>query len=1172
MSHPVLWPRQFFYAIGNTPPVCLTQNVPPEKSADVLLLGCGDPRSILYTLHVDWPAQRPRLDITCCDDEPAVLARNILLFTLIYDGHSSDHIWNVFYHIKVDKTSFSLLISQSRKLLDISVDFDAWKKSEYSWFLQFCTRSTLHRLRHYWNLYVQTELLTKAKQTELFTTCTREFKRRHGTPAIVSDAARSAGPFCADAVHTLSKHFSHYWKTGIVSRSATDIKAAIFINPTLVYSDAFTPSVVGDGCALHYSSYPLQSFHLASTFVTSPSLPTNNMTETQLVTCAMSQFREWCRTFAANMSSRSHKSIVIRLFVGDALALCHTLSNFRSTSVTTADLYVTQWKGARLVLDGSGYGDGLRAPTTFNVIDTSNIADHVGLMNVLISAVPLIAQDLTSVLYTEVRFPKGQDRPQDFIRLLCADVPTIGLLLGVFPAGYVARFTSNSQLHEMMLDESYRERVAWRMSYHADSLINDMYPKPSFSDPLALAKIFLSTYCEMFRAEWGDFEEMMSRSEISQSIIDYDRGTFCTFLGLVKSRVETDWTSVMDKFFELLHADSKFIWGLNKYQELCCQLYLRGIYSVGSLRPERALVVEIDRGAGLFKGWKEVPPVVCVVLVVPRVLEDMEPQKLPSPAFQCEVLGRKFQNMFSCIQVILGNVSVRGSGYDCRVTIAEDAQGWFGTSPLVISVLVPAFILVSDPQATRIAFSIHPTPVTVMMLSRALDSMLTVFAADVTDKRAVHVVLNRPDHVLTVTPTPITPVAAHKRKISVAIAEVRVSTMTGRWDLKEDGASDTFVNSKVETKQVSPCVMQVLVNDVVQKQMVYAFPINGIPAKVRIARKSGWIEIEAPVRRYHEPPTRPVDFAATTLLTAKDQPPVLWNIHRVNIASLPIIKVNQHNTMLARQTAAWIKMNVSMAFSDRERAVLEQETTSTDVLVQVKDSLLALFNTACQPHAPQVYSFSGPDKSVYAILYLNSLRMDLASHAVVADTCVLSALTKKAAKAKPSPAAHSVLIPTSEEEVVVWKHLLVAFTERCRTWNHTPTCRYASTGRVPVSVEMHQNPLCSCGEGIDLGSMSEDESWKALAPFMTRAAISPLFAISYLEKLGGAMGRALSRYDEITSNTVRRNCFGCGKSDLEESKLLLCGGCKAARYCGKDCQKASWKQHKILCKTVSMQR
>jgi len=41
----------FFYPVGNTPAVCLTQALPPDQDADLLLLGCGDIRNILFTSY-----------------------------------------------------------------------------------------------------------------------------------------------------------------------------------------------------------------------------------------------------------------------------------------------------------------------------------------------------------------------------------------------------------------------------------------------------------------------------------------------------------------------------------------------------------------------------------------------------------------------------------------------------------------------------------------------------------------------------------------------------------------------------------------------------------------------------------------------------------------------------------------------------------------------------------------------------------------------------------------------------------------------------------------------------------------------------------------------------------------------------------------------------------------
>lgn len=43
----------YFYPVGNTSAVHLTRNLPIEEPADVLLLGCGDIRNVLFTVYTD---------------------------------------------------------------------------------------------------------------------------------------------------------------------------------------------------------------------------------------------------------------------------------------------------------------------------------------------------------------------------------------------------------------------------------------------------------------------------------------------------------------------------------------------------------------------------------------------------------------------------------------------------------------------------------------------------------------------------------------------------------------------------------------------------------------------------------------------------------------------------------------------------------------------------------------------------------------------------------------------------------------------------------------------------------------------------------------------------------------------------------------------------------------
>ena len=46
-----LQPIAYLYAFGNTPASCLTKSIPPDIDANLLLLGCGDVRNILFTVY-----------------------------------------------------------------------------------------------------------------------------------------------------------------------------------------------------------------------------------------------------------------------------------------------------------------------------------------------------------------------------------------------------------------------------------------------------------------------------------------------------------------------------------------------------------------------------------------------------------------------------------------------------------------------------------------------------------------------------------------------------------------------------------------------------------------------------------------------------------------------------------------------------------------------------------------------------------------------------------------------------------------------------------------------------------------------------------------------------------------------------------------------------------------
>ncbi len=45
----------------------------------------------------------------------------------------------------------------------------------------------------------------------------------------------------------------------------------------------------------------------------------------------------------------------------------------------------------------------------------------------------------------------------------------------------------------------------------------------------------------------------------------------------------------------------------------------------------------------------------------------------------------------------------------------------------------------------------------------------------------------------------------------------------------------------------------------------------------------------------------------------------------------------------------------------------------------------------------------------------------------------------------------------------------------------------------------------------------------------------------------------------------QRACAVCGATEVDGTKLLCCGRCKDAHYCGVACQRAAWPSHKAAC-------
>ena len=315
-----------------------------------------------------------------------------------------------------------------------------------------------------------------------------------------------------------------------------------------------------------------------------------------------------------------------------------------------------------------------------------------------------------------------------------------------------------------------------------------------------------------------------------------------------------------------------------------------------------------------------------------------------------------------------------------------------------------------------------------------------------------------------------------------------------------------------------------------------------------------------------------------------NQATVSWNLHRVPLDRLPVLNISPSN---AATVGKWFDPHVSSQLSARASALkaAKLERRDVDPLANLKDTLhfLMVRGAGTQGSAPAwviaLRDDRTDDSDSDTLFFVDKVRFDVAAHTVVLDAFVLPLFPALVRTIGPlveqllERPGGVVNVRVYGNEIRAWKRLLPALVERCRTgWTHGANCEYVGAGRIPLEGEMGEDdPLCSCGRGKDVDGMlrAGDDLWAKFAPFVTRVAISPLFAVAYLERVAGQeeeedFAPPAPRRSSSAKKSVAR-CNKCRKEESSAIKLLRCSKCRTASYCSEACQKSDWKAHKLKC-------
>ena len=754
-----------------------------------------------------------------------------------------------------------MVLNQCQILVDLSPDITAWNKSKYGTFLRLSSAHSLSMIRKHWKLYIGTMDFSKAEMDSLHA----EFRMDGRAIEVNATSLRAAGPLWMELNDMGSRQFDRYWKTGVTFEEGDKMAKANEINPTFAYS------VMGKGFSLHYGSNPIVSFHLAKTLAPISGTRSNKtVTISDLVKGAMEEFKSWCLAFSKRIKEK-RAPLVIRFLVGDAIAVCRALHYCAVNGSVDPGLYAAPWSSVLMKLDGGDYAKGAprRAPLQFNVIDTSNLTDHIGLLNILIPCRPLMQTKSSSVIFTDTLVPLNDESTMaqnGFLKLPCGDLTVLSMILDLIPVSYPSNFTSHSNVHEIIAlaanapRRQFHEHNAWRIGTLSDSMAigkNAQSDQRVKFNEGAFANFLFGIYMKMFFDENMD-ELLQSKSSPSlmleklSRVQHYSRFTLAYLSRFVKDRVDVNWEDVMGRLHDLISYDRKLHFGTNHLQDLFCSLHLLDVHSFAAFLPN----FRADVKQGPLKGWKSIPPVVCISLQVPRKSFDiLIAKETGSPYLNCSLMGATAHNFFPQHQCFWGKIKAKyskDSPQEPKITFEEDAEGFRGTSPAIFTFYIPSWFLCDD-APHKVVVSVRSSLFTMMKLASDLGPSMDLFSAALTDRRYVHITQERPGNpgelqklrrVSFALPTSQEIRRFHNPvKVTLDSAARRVILLTGRANIEDAKAKASLANgAAVSISQISPRVMQISIGSHLQT-IIYPFPVNSSDSKTRVARKSSYVEV-----------------------------------------------------------------------------------------------------------------------------------------------------------------------------------------------------------------------------------------------------------------------------------------------------------------------------------------
>ncbi|XP_048237775.1 uncharacterized protein LOC124143029 isoform X2 [Haliotis rufescens] len=379
---------QFYYPIGNTRSVDVTHGCQVAEECDILLLGCGDIRHVLHTMHVlhqdgTTKTKNQTINFHVNDIEEGILARDLVLLFLARTINPTNTeelktLWAVWYDVLLSSTHLQKLKEVMEELSGLKSGSNGIyfgngktelkiKQALRSWLgVKISARQTIDK---------RTDFLTKMNMNDFPERAVLRVSSR-----LVDQSKR------LDLTQRLKDRYQQEVREYITS-GVSRVNSSALTSQTIL--DRFHGNVTffrpgRDNWRVEDNSCPFMCYDVEL------QLDRYNGGDVTMCSLFIELLRKWVKSYQAAIKTGCTTRIY--LWLGDATEVCDT------------DL-----------------PDNL----LFDFIDTSNIADRVGLIPLLVNCQQRLKQP-NGVLRTETfHWNKGSCTTLESFLRLCLDVPQL---------------------------------------------------------------------------------------------------------------------------------------------------------------------------------------------------------------------------------------------------------------------------------------------------------------------------------------------------------------------------------------------------------------------------------------------------------------------------------------------------------------------------------------------------------------------------------------------------------------------------------------------------------------------------------------------------------------------------------------------------------------------------